>query len=92
MYFFIIVYDFTSIVYVALKWSTNGIILKFFNATLRMVLMNVEEKSVEQKNAKLIFPKLHLIRKLKFHIFNSMEIILHLYFHILSCFRVIHNL
>ena len=33
-----------------MKRCTNSIILKFFNATLRTVLMNVEEKSVEQKN------------------------------------------
>ena len=33
-----------------MKRYTNSIILKFFKATLRRVLMNVEEKSAEQKN------------------------------------------
>ena len=37
--------------------------------------MNVEEKSAGQENAKLVFAKQHLIRKLKFHIFNFMAII-----------------
>ena len=42
--------------------------------------MNVEEKSARQKHAKFIFAKLHLIRKLKFDIFNFMTIILSLSF------------
>ena len=49
---------------------TNSILLKFFNATLT---------SVGQKNAELIFEKLHLIRKLKFQIFNSMAVIFYLH-------------
>ena len=40
--------------------------------------MDVEEKSAEQKKSKLIFAKLYLIRKLKFHIFNSIAVILYL--------------
>ena len=43
-------------------------------------------------NAVLIFEKLHLIRKPKFHIFNPMAVIFYLSVHILSYFRVIHNL
>ena len=39
--------------------------MKFFNATSRRVLMNLEKKSAGQKNAELIFEKLHFIRKLK---------------------------
>ena len=66
-----------------LKQCTNSILLKFFNATLTIA---------RQKNAQLIFEKLHIIRKLKFHIFNSMAVIFHLSFHRLSYFRVIHNL
>ena len=54
--------------------------------------MNVEEKSAEQKNAKLIFAKLYLIRKLKFRIFNSIAVILYLSFRMLSYFRAIHSL
>ena len=56
-------------------------------ATLRRVLINVEEKIAEQKNAKLIFAKLHLIRKLKFHIFNFVSVILYLLFRMLSCYH-----
>ena len=65
------------------KQCTGSILLKFFNATLT---------SVGQKNAELIFEKLHLISKLKFRIFNSMAVIFYLSFHMLSYFRVIHNL
>ena len=65
------------------KRCTNSILLKFFNATLT---------SAGQKNVELIFKKLHLIRKLKFRIFNSMAVIFYLSFHMLSYFRVIHNL
>ena len=54
--------------------------------------MNVEQKSAEQKNAELIFDKMHLIRKLKFRIFNSMVVIFFLSFHMLSLFRVVQNL
>ena len=54
----------------------------FFNATLT---------SARQNNAELIFEKLHLIRKLKFRIFNSTAVIFYLSIHILSYFRVIHN-
>ena len=46
----------------------------------------------QQKNAELIFEKLHLIRKLNFRIFNPMAVIFYLSFHILSYFRVIPNL
>ena len=49
--------------------------------------MNVEEKSAEQKNAKLIFAKLYLIRKLKFHIFNSIAVVLYLPLRLLYYFR-----
>ena len=59
------------------KRSTSSILLKFFNATLT---------SAGQKNAKLIFEKIHLIRKLKFRIFDSMAVILYLSFHMLSIF------
>ena len=45
-----------------------------------------------KKNAELIFEKLHLIRKLKIRIFNSMAVIFYLSFHMLSYFRVIQNL
>ena len=38
--------------------------------------MNVEEKSAGQENAELIFAKLRLICKLKFHIFSFMAIII----------------
>ena len=38
--------------------------------------MNVEEKNAAQKNAKLIFAKMHFIRKLEFRFFNSMAVIL----------------
>ena len=62
---------------------TTSILLKFFNATLT---------SAGQKNAELIFEKLHLIRKLKFRIFNSMAVIFYLSFHMLSYFWFIHNL
>ena len=48
------------------KRCTNSILLKFLNANIT---------SAGQKNAELIFEKLHLIRKLKFHIFNSMAVI-----------------
>ena len=65
------------------KRCTNSILFKFFNATLT---------SAGQKNAELIFEKLHVIRKLKFRIFNSMAVIFYLSFHVLSYFRVIHNL
>ena len=51
--------------------------------------MNLEEESAGQKNAELILEKLHLIRKLKFRIFNSMAVILYFLFHM---FQVIHNL
>ena len=54
--------------------------------------MNVEEKIAEQKHAKLIFAKLHLIRKLKFHIFNSVAVILYLSFTMLPYIQVIRNL
>ena len=74
------------------KLCTNNILLKFFNATLRRIHMNLEWKSAGQKNAELIFEKLHLIRKLKFRIFNSIAVIFYLSFHVLSCFRVIHSL
>ena len=65
------------------KRCTNSILLTFFNATLT---------SAGQKNVELIFKKLHLIRKLKFRIFNSMAVIFYLSFRMLSYFRVIHNL
>ena len=65
------------------KRCTNNILLKFFNPTFT---------STGQKNVELIFQKLHLIRKLKFSIFNSMVIIFYLSFHMLSYFRVIHNI
>ena len=74
------------------KRCINSILLKFFNATLKRILMNVEWKSAGQRNAELIFEKLHLIRKLKYRNFNSMAVILYLSFHMLSYFRVIHNL
>ena len=61
-------------------------------ATLRRVLINVEEKIAELKTAKLSFAELHLIRKLKFHIFNFVAVILYLLFRMLSCFQVIHSL
>ena len=48
--------------------------------------------SAGQKNAEVIFEKLHLLRKLKFRIFNSMAVIFYLSFHMLSYSRVIHNL
>ena len=54
------------------KRGTNSILLNFFNATLT---------SAGQKNAELIFEKLHLIHKLKFRIFNSMAVISYLSFH-----------
>ena len=54
--------------------------------------MNVEEKSTEQKNVKLIFAKQQLIRKLKFRVFDSMADIFYFSFRMLSYFRVIHNL
>ena len=47
------------------KRCTNSILLKFFNATLT---------SVRQKNAELIFEKLHLICKLKFHILTPWQL------------------
>ena len=53
--------------------------------------MYVEKKSAGQKNAELIFEKLHLIHKLKFRIFNSMAGIFCLSFHMLSYFRSFHN-
>ena len=46
--------------------------IELFNATLT---------SAGQKNAELIFEKLHLIHKLKFRIFNSMAVISYLSFH-----------
>ena len=49
--------------------------------------MDVEEKSAEQKKSKLIFAKLYLIRKLKFHIFNSITVILYLSLRSLYYFR-----
>ena len=49
--------------------------------------MDVEEKSAEQKKSKLIFAKLYLIRKLKFHIFNSIAVILYLSLRSLYYFR-----
>ena len=49
--------------------------------------MNLEEKSAGQKNAELILEKLHLIRKLKFRIFNSMAVIFYLSFHIFQKFK-----
>ena len=52
----------------------------------------MEEKIAEQKTAKLSFAELHLIRKLKFHIFNFVAVILYLLFRMLSCFQVIHSL
>ena len=54
--------------------------------------MNVEEKIAEQNYTKLIFAKLHLICKSKFHIFVSVAVILSLSFRILSYIQVIHNL
>ena len=54
--------------------------------------MNVEKKSTEQKNVKLISAKQHLIRKLKFRVFDSMADIFYFLFRMLSYFRVIHNL
>lgn len=51
--------------------------------------MNVEEKSTEQKNVKLIFAKQQLIRKLKFRVFDSMADIFYFLFRMLSYFRVI---
>ena len=39
------------------KLCTNSFFLKFFNAILRRVLINVEKKSAGQKNAELIFEK-----------------------------------
>ena len=49
-------------------------------------------RSAGQQNGELIIEKLHLIRKLKFRIFNSMAVIFYLSFHMLSYFWVIHNL
>ena len=49
--------------------------LEVYNATLT---------SAGQKNAELMLEKLHLIRKLKFRIFNSMTVIFYLSFHILA--------
>ena len=65
------------------KRYTNSILLKFFNAALT---------SAGQKNAELTFEKIHLIRKFKVRIFNSMAFIFYLSFHMLSYFRVIRNL
>ena len=66
--------------------------MKFFNATSRRVLMNLEKKSAGQKNAELIFEKLHFIRKLKLCIFNFMAVIRYLSFLMSSYLQVIHNL
>ena len=49
-------------------------------------------KECGQKIAELIFEKVHLISKLKFHIFNPMAVIFDLSFRMLSYFRVIHKL
>ena len=54
--------------------------------------MNVEQKSAGQKNVELIFEKLHLIRKFKLRILNSIAVFFYLSFHMLSYFGVIHNL
>ena len=54
--------------------------------------MDVEWKNAEHNNAELVFDKLHLICKLKLHIFNSMAVIFFFSFHMLSYFWVIHNL
>ena len=54
--------------------------------------MTVDLRVAAQKNVELIFDKLHLIRKLKLRIFNSMAVIFYLSFHVLPYFRVIHNL
>ena len=48
-------------------------------------------RSAGQQNRELIIEKRHLIRKLKFRIFNSMAVIFYLSFHMLSYFRVNHN-
>ena len=50
-----------------------------------------DKKSVGQMNTELIFEKLHLIRKRKFRIFDSIAVIFYLSFNMSSYFRVIRN-
>ena len=69
------------------KRCTNGILLKFFNTTLRRTL------KCGTKECGINFWETTFDSKLKFHIFNSMAAISHLSFHMLpSYFWVFHNL
>ena len=49
-------------------------------------------KECRTKECGINFEKLHLIRKIKLRIFNSMAVIFYLLLHILSYLRVIYNL
>ena len=89
---FIIVYDLVCIWLRCHETMYQQNYLEVFQLYLKKSNNECGRKECGTKEWKLFFAKLHLIRKLKFRIFNSVAIILYLWFRMLSYFRVIHNL